>query len=132
MKKSVLILLVLLVALPLSAQEAPKTTVTVAGVVGADSGDEGRRNDHEGFENGVLLGLKHTSPGLEIGLRFEPTTAGWLDLTWRPESPFRLELSLDRSRRYSDASIRPETTPLGTPVSNLYPATNEQIGRAHV
>jgi opacity protein-like surface antigen len=127
MKKSFL-LLVLLVALPLAAQEAPKaaTTVTVAGVVGADSGDEGRRNDHEGFENGVLLGLAHTSAGLELGLRFEPTTAGWLDLTYRPTAPFRLELSLDRSRRYSDTSIRPETTPLGTPVSTLYPGTNER------
>lgn len=120
----------LAVALPLAAQDAPKpapastTTVTVAGVVGIEDGDEGRRNDHEGYDDGVLLGLKHTSPGLQIGLRFDPTTAGWLDLTYRPEAPFRLELTLDRTRRYSDTSIRPETTPLGTPVSAFYPYTN--------
>lgn len=117
----------LAVALPLAAQDAPKastTTVTVAGVVGIEDGDEGRRDDHEGYRNGLLLGLKHTSPGLQIGLSFDPTTAGWLDLTYRPEAPFRLELTLDRTRRYSDTSIRPETTPLGTPVSTLYPYTN--------
>lgn len=123
----------LAVALPLAAQDAPKpapastTTVTVAGVAGIEDGDDGRRDDHEGYDNGVLLGLKHTSPGLQIGLRFEPTTAGWLDLTYRPESPFRLELTLDRSRRYSDTSLRPETTPLGTPVSTFYPNTNTLV-----
>ena len=120
----------LAVALPLAAQDAPKpapastTTVTVAGVAGIEDGDEGRRDDHEGYDDGVLVGLKHTSPGLQIGLRFDPTTAGWLDLTYRPEAPFRLELTLDRTRRYSDTSIRPETTPLGTPVSTFYPYTN--------
>lgn len=120
----------LLLAIPLSAQDAPKpsaTTVTVAGVAGVEDGDEGRRDDHEGHRDGVLVGLKHTSPGLTIGLRFEPTTAGWLDLTYRPESPFRLELTLDRTRRYSDTSIRPETTPLGTPVSAFYPNTNTLV-----
>ena len=117
----------LAVALPLAAEDAPKTgttEVTLAGVAGIEDGDDGRRDDHEGYRNGVLVGLEHKSKGLEIGLRFEPTTAGWLDLTYRPESPFRLELTLDRTRRYSDTSIRPETTPLGTPVSTLYPNTN--------
>lgn len=134
MKKSFLLLLVLTTALavvqPLAAQDAPKpstTEVTLAGVAGIEDGDEGRRDDHEGYRNGVLVGLEHRSKGLEIGLRFEPTTAGWLDLTYRPESPFRLELSLDRTRRYSDTSIRPETTPLGTPVSTFYPYTNTLV-----
>lgn len=115
------------VALPLAAEDAPKagnTDVTLAGVAGIEDGDDGRRDDHEGYRNGVLVGIEHKSKGLEIGLRFEPTTAGWLDLTYRPESPFRLELTLDRTRRYSDTSIRPETTPRGTPVSTFYPRTN--------
>ena len=131
MKKSFLLPLVLTtafaVALPVAAEDAPKastTDVTLAGVAGIEDGDDGRRDDHEGYRNGVLVGIEHRSKGLEIGLRFEPTTAGWLDLTYRPESPFRLELTLDRTRRYSDTSIRPETTPLGTPVSTLYPNTN--------
>ncbi|MBK9091092.1 MAG: hypothetical protein IPL90_19475 [Holophagales bacterium] len=120
-------------ALPLAAEDAPKpvpastTDVTLAGVAGIEDGDDGRRDDHEGYRNGVLVGIEHRSKGLEIGLRFEPTTAGWLDLTYRPESPFRLELTLDRTRRYSDTSIRPETTPLGTPVSTLYPNTNTLV-----
>lgn len=124
MKKSFLLLLALLVALPLLADDRSKTDVTLAGVAGIEDGDEGRRDDHEGYRNGVLVGLKHTSPGLTLGLKFEPTTAGWLDLAYRSESPFRLELTIDRTRRYSDSSIRPETTPLGTPVSSLYPYTN--------
>ena len=131
MKKSFLLPLALAtafaVALPVAAEDAPKTSTTdvsLAGVAGIEDGDDGRRDDHEGYRNGVLIGLEHMSKGLEIGLRFEPTTAGWLDLTYRPESPFRLELTLDRTRRYSDTSIRPETTPLGTPVSALYPDTN--------
>lgn len=130
MKKSFLLPLALVVALPVSAEDAPKagsTEVTLAGVAAIEDGDDGRRDDHEGYRNGVLLGVEHRSAGLEIGLRFEPTTAGWLDLTWRPESPFRLELTLDRTRRYSDTSIRPETTPLGTPVSTLYPNTNSLV-----
>lgn len=134
MKKRFLLLpaltTVLVVARPLAAEEAATaapaatTTVTVAGVVGIEDDDEGRRDDHEGYRDGLLLGLEHTSPGLQIGLSFDPTTAGWLDLTYRPEAPFRLELTLDRTRRYSDTSIRPEATPLGTPVSILYPYTN--------
>jgi len=137
MRKSFLLLLVLTTALavvkPLAAEDAPKpapastTDVTLAGVAGIEDGDDGRRDDHEGYRNGVLVGIEHKSKGLEIGLRFEPTTAGWLDLTYRPESPFRLEITLDRTRRYSDTSIRPETTPLGTPVSTLYPYTNTLV-----
>ena len=93
----------------MAAEDAPKastTTVTVAGVVGIEDGDEGRRDDHEGYRNGLLLGLKHTSPGLQIGLSFDPTTAGWLDLTYRPEAPFRLELTLDRTRRWPTSTRR--------------------------
>ena len=127
MKNSIPVLLVLLAALPLPAQDSPKTDVTLAGVAGIEDGDNGRRDDHEGYRNGVLVGLEHKSKGLEIGLRFEPTTAGWLDLTYRPESPFRLEVTLDRTRRYSDTSIRPETTPLGTSVSSLYPYSNTLV-----
>ena len=123
----------LAVAPPLAAEDAPRpapastTDVTLAGVAGIEDGDDGRRDDHEGYRNGVLFGVEHRSRGLEIGLRFEPTTAGWLDVTYRPESPFRLELTLDRTRRYSDTSIRTETTPLGTPVSTLYPYTNTLV-----
>jgi opacity protein-like surface antigen len=130
MKKSFLLPFALAFALPVAAEDAPKagaTEVTLAGVAAIEDGDDGRRDDHEGYRNGVLLGVEHTSKGLEIGLRFEPTTAGWLDLTYRPESPFRLELTLDRTRRYSDTSIRPETTPLGTPVSTLYPYANTLV-----
>jgi len=110
-------------ALPLRAQE-PATAVTLAGVAGIQSGDEGRRDDHEGYRNGFLAVVQHHEKGLSLDMKFEPTTAGWLDIAWRPDGPFRLELHLDRSRRYSDTSIRPETTPLGTPVSSFYPGTN--------
>jgi len=130
MKKSFLLPLALVFVLPVAAEDAPKagaTEVTLAGVAAIEDGDDGRRDDHEGYRNGVLLGVEHASSGLEIGLRFEPTTAGWLDLTYRPESPFRVDLTLDRTRRYSDTSIRPETTPFGTPVSALYPYTNTLV-----
>ena len=108
---------------PLGAQET-STAVTLAGSAGIKSGDEGRLDDHEGYRNGLLAMVQHQSQGLSLDLKFEPTTAGWLDVAWRPDGPFRFELHLDRSRRYSDTSIRPDTTPLGTPVSSFYPGTN--------
>jgi hypothetical protein len=108
---------------PLSAQDS-KTEVTAGGHFVSVSGDEGRMNDHEGDENGVLLDVRHQGGAFTLDLRFEPDTEGWLTLAWKPESPWRFELTVDRTRRYSDRSVGPELTPLGTPVSSFYPGTN--------
>ncbi len=123
MKGVIIPLLFVLVSSPLRA-ESPETEVTVAGQLQTVSGDEGRMNDQEGSEPGVLVLARHADPKFTLDLRFEPTTEGWLTLSWKPDPFWRVEFSLDRTRRYSDSSVRPEATPLGTPVSQFYPGTN--------
>lgn len=107
----------------LLAQE-PQTTVTVSGAGAFTSGDSGRRDDQEGYRSGVGLAVDTRRDGFHLALDFAPTTAGWLDLELNASSPWRFSLHVDRTRRYSDDSIRPELTPLGTPVSSFFPGTN--------
>jgi hypothetical protein len=92
MKKSFLLPLALTtafaVALPLAAQDAPKPAPASTPTSPPPRSPASRTATRAGATTTGLSQRRpvgpSTSQGLEIGLRFEPTTAGWLDLTYRP------------------------------------------------
>ncbi len=97
---------------------------SLSGAGGTTSGDKGRRDDQEAFRSGLAVSFSQRQGGLDFGLEFQPTGEGKAQLrkAWGEHVLFRVSLS--RWRRFSDDSAYPDRTPLGTPVSNLYPFTN--------
>lgn len=97
---------------------------SLSAVGGTTSGDKGRRDDQEAFRSGLSVSFSQRLQGLDFGLTFLPTGEGSAQLraVWGQQS--RLRVSLSHCRRFSDDSVYPDRTPLGTPVRNLYPFTN--------
>ncbi len=95
------------------------------GLLGGDtSGDRGRRDDLAAFRQGLWLGYRQGAGLDEFKVNVSPTQEGKLVFSRSLGEDWRFKVEFQRSRRYSDTSTYPERTPLGTPVSQLYPFTN--------
>lgn len=97
---------------------------SLLGVGGSTSGDKGRRDDQEAFRSGLAVSFSQRSQGLNFGLEYQPTGEGKANLRATFGERYLLKVSVSRWRRFSDDSVYPDRTPLGTPVGSLYPYTN--------
>lgn len=98
--------------------------LSLLGVGGSTSGDKGRRDDQGAFRSGLAVSFSQRSQGLDFGLEYQPTGEGKANLRAGFGQRYLLKVSVSRWRRFSDDSVYPDRTPLGTPVGSLYPYTN--------